>query len=101
MEFLSHEKMFKKIYKKNWKQKMMTWLNMSVAILNVTLQLLIIYKYKYRYKWTFVVIFLRFIWDFKKKKILAQILFIYFLFFATIETKSNKRKINLVTQSRI
>ena len=50
MEFLSQEKMFKKIYKKNWKQKMMTWLNMSVAILNVTLQLLIIYKYKYRYR---------------------------------------------------
>ena len=36
--------MFKNIYKKNWKQKMMTWfliwLNVNVATLNATLQLL-------------------------------------------------------------
>ena len=38
------------IYKKNGKQKMMMWLliwlNMSVATLNVMLQLLVIYKYR-------------------------------------------------------
>ena len=41
--------MFKNIYKKNWKQEMMTcllmWLNVSVAILNATLQFLVIYRY--------------------------------------------------------
>ena len=42
--------MFKKIYKKNWKQKMMTWLlmwlNVSVATLNAMLWLLVIYRYR-------------------------------------------------------
>ena len=37
--------MFKNIYKKNWKQKMMTWLliwlNVNVATLNVMFQLLV------------------------------------------------------------
>ena len=41
--------MFKNIYKNNWKQKMMTcllmWLNVSVTILNATLQFLVIYRY--------------------------------------------------------
>ena len=44
--------MFKNIYKKNWKQKMMMWLlmwlNMSVATLNAMRHLLVIYRFDKR-----------------------------------------------------